>query len=50
MSEGVGYHLTILKTSTCDVDQLRDVITSQIPILVSDEPKEVMFVLPSNEA
>lgn len=52
LSEGVGYHLVILKTSTCDVDHLGDVIKFQIPKarMVSDESEEVKFLLPSQEA
>src|SRR6218665_2302701 len=43
--------MTILKTSTCDVDRLRVVVTFQIPMahMVSNEAAEVTFVLPSNE-
>ena len=52
ISEGVGYHLTIVKTSSCDVDQLRDVITSEIPEarVLSHETEEIKFILPSEEA
>ena len=41
-----------MKTSACDVDQLRNVIKSQIPNseLVSNEDKEVIFALPSNQS
>ena len=44
--------MTIMKTSTCDVDQLRGVIKSQIPKahMESDEAEEVKFVLPGNQA
>ena len=50
--EGVGYHLTIVKTPTCDVKNLLAAVKYEIPMtqLVSDEAKEVMFLLPSNQA
>ena len=50
--EGVGYHLTVVKTPTCDVNSLLAAIKSEIPLtqLVSDEAKEVMFLLPSNQS
>ena len=50
-SEGVGYHLTIVKTPSCDVDQLRDEIMSQIFMarIERNEAEEVTFVLPSNQ-
>jgi len=50
--EGVGYHLTITKTSTCDVDRLSGLIKSEIPMahMVNDEAEEVVFALPSQEA
>ena len=42
----------MVKTSICDVDQLRDVIQSKIPTasMVSNEADEAKFALPSNEA
>src|SRR6218665_1068370 len=50
--EGVGYHLTITKTSTCNVERLSGFIKSKIPMtqMVNDEADEVVFVLPSQEA
>ncbi len=40
-----------MKTSSCDVDRVRDVITSQIPMarLLSNETEEVTFVLPNQQ-
>lgn len=41
-----------MKTSSCDVDQLCDVITSEIPEarVLSNETEEIKFILPSEEA
>ena len=41
-----------MKAPTCDVAQLRDIITSQIPKskIVGDEAEEAKFVLPSNQS
>ena len=45
---GVGYHLTLVKTPSCDTRQLSDLITSTVPgaKLATDVSAELTFLLP----
>ena len=45
---GVGYHLTLVKTPSCDTGRLSHMITSTVPgsQLASDVSAELTFLLP----
>ena len=47
---GVGYHMTIVKETTCDSSQVEGLIKSMVPQAeqVTDVGAELSFILPSN--